>query len=215
MKRASLLAKIIVIASMLCLLGTTFVLRAKILTLVNFLMTGQDIVATERMDRFHAAEDDRQSEYVAALARFEIGMEQYRSLLQLYQDDLDAYRKRTNEGRMTQPPPIPEKPRLPRTPEVQRTLAEINSNFRDARNSYFRFATALNGFVAVCALLLIGGLLFLMFFDASNGRLMYIVVLAISFVFIIGPAFHSALTFAAYQLNPPSYVEQSYGYRGY
>jgi hypothetical protein len=213
MQKAVTAAKVVAMLAMLCLLGTTYVLRSRILTLVSHLMAGQDIVANEQMDRFVAGEADREEEYDIALARHEVEMERYESELKLFQEDPEAYLERTFEGRPAIPPMIPEKPSPPRTPEVQRELAELNQAFRSARSSYFSLATGLNAFVGFCALSLVGSLLFLILFDAGASKVTYVVLLVLSFAFIIGPALHTALTTMAYQLNAPTYTTpRFYGY---
>jgi hypothetical protein len=44
------------------------------------------------------------------------------------------------------------------------------------------------------ALALVGGLLYLLMFDVDGRRLYYVIVLLISFVFLIGPSFHTILS---------------------
>lgn len=206
MKHAIVTAKIFVILSLLCLLSTTYFLRSRLLDLVDHLIDGQNVQAQERMDRFRASEEDRQAEYDAALSRFETGKERFRSLLELYQEDLEAYREQTNEGKVTQPPPSPQKPHPPSAPATQQQLAEIHQEFREARTRYFALASGLNSLVGIFSLLLVGGLVFLIFFETSGPRAVYVVILGLSFVFLIGPALHSALTFVAYDLRPPTYT---------
>ena len=52
----------------------------------------------------------------------------------------------------------------------------------------------LNYVAWAAALALTGGLLYLLLFDRAGPRLIYLAVLLLSFVFLIGPSFHSILT---------------------
>ena len=50
------------------------------------------------------------------------------------------------------------------------------------------------GVIEVQPVGLVGGLLCLILFDTANGRLIYFVTLVLSFVFLIGPSFHSIMS---------------------
>ena len=91
-------------------------------------------------------------------------------------------------------PPQPTAPVKPDSPEVAEKLFEINTEFRIRKNHYFATATRLNWMACCAALLLVGGLVSLLMLDTSAQRWHYLVALVISFVFLIGPAFHSILT---------------------
>jgi hypothetical protein len=62
----------------------------------------------------------------------------------------------------------------------------------------------LNWIACAAALALAGGLLYLLLFDVNGNRWFYVIALSISFVFLIGPAFHSILTSIIGFLAPPS-----------
>ena len=51
--------------------------------------------------------------------------------------------------------------------------------------------------------MLVGGLLYLLMFDTTGQRWHYLVALTISFVFLIGPAFHSFITLIIGFLQEP------------
>ena len=212
MNKAIIASKAVVIICMACLLLTTYMLRSQVLSLINSIIDGEDIVEVELMDRFEASEPDRKAAYEAALGRYEIQMKRYRELLNLYQKDPEAYARQTREGRPVGAPPVPFKPEPPQTPEVQQQLAETNAEFRQTRQRYFKNAKRLNMFVGLCAIGLIGGLLFLIMFDPEKSRLAYLVVLVVSFVFVIGPALHSVVSLMAYGLQPPPYSDSPMQY---
>jgi hypothetical protein len=62
----------------------------------------------------------------------------------------------------------------------------------------------MNWICGVSALILVGGLLWLIMFDEGAQRIPYLVVLVLSFVFMIGPSFHSIMSAIAGFLRAPS-----------
>lgn len=57
-------------------------------------------------------------------------------------------------------------------------------------------------FIAV----LVGGLLFLIMFETGNQKFVYLAVLVLSFVFMIGPSFHSIMSaIVGFLEAPPVY----------
>ena len=71
---------------------------------------------------------------------------------------------------------------------------QINADFRVRKAQYFAVSSQLNWLACAAALMLVGGLLYLLMFDPSPQRWYYLVALVVSFVFLIGPAFHSIMT---------------------
>lgn len=119
-------------------------------------------------------------------------MEHYQEMLDLYQTDYDEYARRIKDK--YNPPLLPSKPQPPRPPEVGQKLAETTLDFRKQQHKYFKMTKQLNLVSLFSALLLVGGLLFLLMFDKGKKRILYLSVLALSFFFMIGPSFHSILS---------------------
>ncbi len=61
----------------------------------------------------------------------------------------------------------------------------------------------LNWVAWIAATALVGGLLYLIMFDPAGGRIIYFALLVMSFVFMIGPAFHSIISAIVGFLEPP------------
>ncbi len=205
MRKSITAARVITIIAMMFLIATTYYLRSGILAMVNHQIDAQSATAQERLDNFADTAEFRQAEYEAGISRFDVAMSKYKELIELYASDFDAYQIKIGEEANTMPPPLPHRPYRPRKPEVADELAKINEAFRAERESYFSTARALNPVVALAAVALVGSLLYLILFDTNNARILYVILLTLSFIFIIGPAFHSILSIAAYNLRPPVY----------
>ena len=80
------------------------------------------------------------------------------------------------------------------SPELSDKLGQINADFRAQQYHYFDSTSRLNWVCCASALILVGGLLFLIMFETGNQRMLYLAVLILSFVFMIGPAFHSIMS---------------------
>ena len=101
------------------------------------------------------------------------------------------------------PPQLPWKPSKPVSPELSDQLGKINAEFRAQQYHYFDSTSRLNWGTCVSALVLVGGLLFLTMFETGNQRFLYLVVLVLSFVFMIGPSFHSIMSAIVGFLSAP------------
>ncbi len=102
------------------------------------------------------------------------------------------------------PPYLPQIPQRPRSPELSDQLARINADFRAQQYRYFDSTSRLNWVTCVSALALVAGLLFLIMFETGSQRLLYLVILIVSFVFMIGPSFHSIMSAIVGLLEAPS-----------
>ena len=127
-----------------------------------------------------------------AVNNYDLQMQHYEEMLGLYQTDHNAYMRRFEHG--YRPPQMPDKPQPPRPPKYRQKLMEINTQFRAQKHHYFQTTGVLNLVAMTAALCLVGGLLCLIMFDTANGRLLYFVTLMLSFVFLIGPSFHSIIS---------------------
>jgi hypothetical protein len=126
------------------------------------------------------------------MKNYELQTEHYRTMLDLYENDYEEYVKRIKDKYVL--PPAPRAPNRPDDPEVAEQLHEVNTDFRKRKNQYFAASSRLNWFACGAALMLVGGLVYLLMFDQDGQRWHYLAAMVISFVFLIGPAFHSIIT---------------------
>ena len=149
-----------------------------------------------------AACSDRQKEYEIALKNYDLRLKHYEKLLALYERDFDAYIQLPQENLVV--PQMPIKPAAPSAPEVTDQFRGIQSDFVLRRYRYFTVSEIGNWIACGAAILLVAGLLYLLLFDAQTNRFVYVASLLLSFVFLIGPSFHSLLTAVMGLLKGPS-----------
>ena len=195
-------AKAIAILGFLVLLSTTYSLRTEVLSLNRIGFSADDARAAYDLRRSRETYPQRVEEYRVATKNYELQQAHYQEMLRLYQTNYDAYSKRLKDRYV--PPQLPTKPHPPAPPELLKRLAEINAEFRDQRSNYFRIASTLNVVAWAAALALAGGLLYLLMFDVEGPRLYYVVILGLSFIFLIGPAFHTILSGIVGFMHEPS-----------
>ncbi len=151
-----------------------------------------------------------QTRYEVAQKNYELQEKHYRKMLEMYLNDYDAYvtaiwdkyspPRLPDEPSMPKlpkepaPPQMPVKPQPPRSPEYTKQLSEIDAEFRARKHHYFAVTSVMNWLAMAGAMCLVGGLLYLILFDTATGRLMYFLTLVLSFVFLIGPSFHSIMS---------------------
>ncbi|MDA7681854.1 hypothetical protein N8603_05655 [Verrucomicrobiales bacterium] len=82
-------------------------------------------------------------------------------------------------------------------------MRKIGIEFRDQQFKYFSSTSKLNWVSCLAALSLVGGLLYLLMFDLEGKRIFYLVLIVLSFVFMIGPSFHSLMSALAGFLQAP------------
>ena len=186
------LAKVSAILGFLVLLCSTYYLRSQVLTLNKIGFSADQTRAEYEMAQLKENFPNEQQRYEVAKKNYELQTKHYEEMLALYQTDYDAYVKRIKDE--YRPPQLPNKPQPPRPPEYTQKLSEINAEFRAHKYHYFEATSVLNWVALAAALCLVGGLLYLIMFDMANGRLVYFFALVLSFVFMIGPAFHSILS---------------------
>jgi len=195
-------AKAVAILGFLVMLSTTYYLRADALTLNSIRFSADNIRAEYEIQRLKATYPERLEQHKVESKNYELQEQHYREMSELYHKDYEAYIKRIKD--QYQPPQLPARPARPDSPEVQEELSKINAQFRAEKYRYFRVASILNGTAWAAAMLLVGGLLFLLMFDVDGQRWYYVVVLGLSFTFMIGPSFHSILSAIIGFLSPPS-----------
>ncbi len=190
------------IAAFLVLLCCTYYLRSQILKLNKIRFASEVARAEERLREIKESYPVRVAEYEVQEKNYELQMGHYKEMLELYHADYDEYVKRLTD--QYRPPKTPRKPPRPRSPELSEQLAKNNADFRTQQYQYFESASILNWVSCAAALILVSGLLFLTMFETGTQRIFYLVVLTISFVFMIGPSFHSIMSAIAGFLRAPS-----------
>jgi hypothetical protein len=191
-KKPIIVAKVAALLGFLTLLLCTYYLRNEVLALSHIKFSADEVRAEHQLKQLRESYPDRVREYEAATKHYELQSEHYRKMLDLYHNNYDEYVKRIEDK--YNPPPPPNPPVQPDAPEVSERLFQINTDFRTRKNQYFERSSRLNWVACMAALVLVGGLVFLLMFDTDGQRWHYLVALVVSFVFLIGPAFHSILT---------------------
>jgi len=186
------LAKVIAITGFLVLLTTTYYLRTEVLTLNKIRFSADETRAEYEIEELEKNYPDEVERHKVALKNFDLQMKHYQEMLELYQTDYDAYVQRIKDEYV--PPQLPHRPSPPRPPEYTKKLVEINAQFRARKHHYFKVTSGMNWVAWLAAIGLAGGLLYLIMFDAGGPRLIYFITLVLSFVFMIGPSFHSIIS---------------------
>lgn len=186
------LAKLASIVGFLVLLSSTYYLRSEVLTLNKIRFSADEARASYEMQQLKENYPDEIQRHQVAMKNYELQMEHYREMLELYQTDYEAYVQRLEDEYV--PPKLPSQPSPPRPPEYTQKLSEIDAEFRAQRHHYFELTSILNWIAWAAAISLVCGLLCLILFDAAGNRLLYFATLVLSFVFMIGPSFHSIIS---------------------
>jgi hypothetical protein len=190
--RAIVAAKLASLLGFVVLVISTYYLRSEVLALSHIRFSADEVRAANELQELRETEPDRKRQYEAAEKHYQLELEHYRSMLELYHSDYDEYVKRLEDK--FQPPPMPSPPSKPDAPEIAQRLYELNVDFRTRKNQYFERTSRLVWIDCVAAVMLVGGLVWLLLFDVQSPRWHYLAALLISFVFLIGPALHSFLT---------------------
>lgn len=195
------LMKLVAILSFMTTLFGTYHLRSQVLNLNKIRFQADNARADHEIQQIKESYPDRVSEHDIAMKNYELQQEHYQEMLELYRTDYDAYVKRLED--QYKPPQLPRMPQKPRPPELTDRLAEFNYEFRQEQLDYFESSAVLNWVSCGAALCLVGSLLTLIMFDDGIGRFLYFSVLVLSFVFMIGPSFHSLMSAIVGFLNAP------------
>tara|TARA_B100000945_G_scaffold267222_1_gene227253 strand:+ start:51 stop:686 length:636 start_codon:yes stop_codon:yes gene_type:complete len=195
------IAKFITIISFLVLLFSTYFLRSKVLELNTIRMSSQNVMAEETEKNLNNSLPQRTKEYENKLKQYEIQKKHYDEMLDLYQSDYEEYVKRIKDKFV--PPRMPPNPVKPLSPQISDEMQKISIEFRKKQSHYFESTSKMNWVSCVAALTLVGGLLYLLLFDLQGKRLFYMVLLVLSFIFMIGPSFHSLMSALAGFLQAP------------
>lgn len=197
-------AKFASIVGFLTLVASTYYLRGEVLALSQIRFSADEVRAEFQLQQRRESAPDMEEQYDLSLEQYELQREHYREMLDLYREDYDAYVQRLADEYV--PPQMPYPPTKPTPPEMSERLYEIDAEFRIRKNTYFERTSLLNWVACAAALLLVGGLTWLLMFDKENPRWHYLAALGLSFVFLIGPSFHSILTgIIGFMENPGVY----------
>jgi len=194
-------AKLLAITGFLVLLFSTYYIRSEVLTLNTIRFSASNAKSDEHLKELAETYPERTTAYDAQMKQYDIELEHYKKMLHLYKTDYKTYVKRRQDH--YSPPQLPRKPEKPKSVEFSDKLARINAEFRRQQHNYFKSARRLNRVSCLAALTLVGSLLYLLMFDIEGKRGFYIVILVLSFVFMIGTSFHSILSAIVGMLRPP------------
>ena len=158
--------------------------------------------ADYEMKQLASSYPDRVHEHEVAQKNYELQLAHYREMLKLYQTNYEEYVRRLADK--FAPPAMPSKPSPPVPPSVTEELAKINKAFRTRKLHYFEVTAVFNWLAFAAAAVLTGSLLYLLLFDLAGPKLIYLATLLLSFVFLIGPSFHSIMSAIVGFLEAPS-----------
>ncbi|MDZ7620214.1 MAG: hypothetical protein U1E05_24705 [Patescibacteria group bacterium] len=202
MNKALSVIKCVTIVAFMVTLSATYYLRGEVLKLNKIRFSSENVRAEESLREMKESYPIRVAEHEVHAKNYELEMEHYQEMLNLYRTDYEEYVKRLKDE--YRPPQLPQKPQKPRSPELSDQLAQINAEFRAQQFHYFDSTSVLNWVCCASALVLVGGLLSLIMFDTGSVRAFYMAVLILSFVFMIGPSFHSIMSAIVGFLHAPS-----------
>ena len=200
-RKPILVAKVLSLLGFLALVTCAYYLRSEVLALSHIKFSADEVRAAHELERLRESYPDRVKQHEVLMNDYELRQEHYRKMLDMYRNDYEEYVRRIEDK--YQPPPLPHAPTKPKSPEIAEKLFKINTDFRTRKNHYFATSSRLNWLACVAALMLTGGLVYLLMFDTETPRWYYLVALVISFVFLIGPALHSIMTGIIGMLREP------------
>ena len=200
--------KVIAIVSAAVLVLLSYGVRGVAVNLITFLSKATDVVETSDLEQFRAISSQRArvfdaetKKYDAAIAKFEERVVAYE---QEAESETDPYQARSQQQMQQQiVGPRPPTPPFPRA--VEDRIADLNQEFRSSKHSFFQTLPALHIAAALAALVLTASLIGLALFDVPQARIANVMLLAVCFIFLIGPALFSAYTGFILWLDPPAY----------
>ena len=195
------LAKIVACLGFLVLLSTTYLLRTEVLALSELRFSADETRAQHDLTTYEEAFPQEEERYQVELKNYELATEHFKEMFTLYQSNYEEYAKRLEEK--YEPPQMPVRPVPPKPPEYSKKLHQIDTEFRARKHQYFEMTSRLNWVAWIAAMALVGGLLHLIMFDPAGGRMIYFALLVMSFMFMIGPSFHSIISAIVGFLEPP------------
>jgi len=200
--RGIVLAKSLAIVGFLGLLMMTYWLRSEVLGLSRIHFSADQKRSELEQQQFRDSFPDRQKRHEVELRNYEIQAAHYQKMLALYETDLEEYARLTKDT--LEPPQLAQRPEPPMAPAVEEEFRAFQREFVARRYRYFQVSEWGNWIACLSALLLVGGLLYLLMFDLQGNRLYYLMTLALSFVFLIGPSLQSVMSALMGLMNGPS-----------
>jgi hypothetical protein len=194
-------AKSCAIVGFLVLLAITYWLRSEVLALSRIHFSADEKKVELERQRSREQFPERQRQYEVAVSNHETEVKHYEKMMSIYEANLDDYRSLTSDR--LQPPQMPSRPQPPDPPEVEDQFRSIQADFVARRYRYFAVSEYGNWIACGAAMLLVGGLLYLLMFDLNGNRLFYFLTLVLSFVFMIGPSFQSIMSAIVGFMNVP------------
>lgn len=191
-ERRIVAAKLLVITGFLTLLVITYWLRSEVLGLSRIHFSADQKKVELQQQRTRESFPERQQQYDVAVKNYELQQKHYEKLMAVYLKDLDEYARLTRDK--LEPPQLPLRPSPPSAPEVEDQFQAIQTQFVLRRYRYFVVSEYGNMIACFAAVLLVGGLLYLLMFDLTGNRLFYFMTLVLSFVFLIGPSLQSVMS---------------------
>lgn len=191
-ERCLVTAKLFAISGFLVLIMITYWLRSEVLALTRIRFSADEKKIQLQQQRDRDSFPDRQKQYEVGLKNYEIQQKHYEKMMAVYEKDLEEYARLTKD--QLNPPTLPQRPIPPSAPEVEDRFQSIQTEFMLRRYRYFVISEYGNWIACFAALSLVGGLLYLLMFDATSNRLFYFLTLVLSFVFLIGPSLQSFMS---------------------
>lgn len=185
-------ATICAIVGFLILVVISYWLRSEVLGMSRIRFSADEKKVELERQRSRETFPERQKQYEVSIKNYEIERDHYETMMELYQRDLEEYARLTKDR--LAPPQMPHRPEPPKPPEVEDEFQQIQSEFVSRRYRYFVVSEYGNWVACLGALLLAGGLLYLLMFDLQGSRFLYFMLLAFSFLFLIGPSLQSILS---------------------
>lgn len=195
-------AKTCALVGFLTLIVISYWLRSEALGLSRIHFSADEKKMEFEGERTKASFPERQKQYEVSLKNHDLEVKHYEKLMEVYQRDLEAYAELTKN--QLHPPLLPQHPDPPRSPEVEDQFRSIQAQFVQRKYRFFVISEYGNWGACLGALLLAGGLMYLLMFDVNSNRLYYFLALVFSFVFLIGPALQSVITTFIGLMHGPS-----------
>ena len=196
------IAKPLVVFSFVTTLFATYFMRSEMLSLNKLRYAAEKMNAEFAVKEAEESFPQKLQRHEVELKNYRLQIENFEKQLKLYQTDYEAY-VRTNKSGSVQPPKLPFFPDKPRPPSYRQEILQLQSQFRGQQLDYYSKSQTMNWILCASAMLLTGSLVFLILFETGAQKIAYLAVLVVSFVFMIGPSFHSILTALIGILEPP------------
>lgn len=194
-------AKICAMIGFSILVMISYWLRSEVLGMSRIHFSADEKKVELQRQKSRESFPERQKQYEVSLKNYEIEREHYEKMMEVYQRDLEEYARLTKDR--IAPPQMPQRPDPPKPPEVEDEFQQIQSEFAMRRYRYFVVSEYGNWIACLGALLLAGGLWYLLMFDVNGNRLLYFMLLAFSFLFLIGPSLQSIMSAFIGLMNAP------------